>query len=138
MKIYETYSEAFGSDIRLTYNNNGVLIRYEVIDEDLAATQSLSLFAKIIINEGEFLRLAKEYGLKFKEKDREITFEMFYERYGYKVDKTLALAEWNKLLKQEQLAAYDHIPKYYAQLKLNGGLGRKYPVRYLKHKPWVQ
>lgn len=137
MKIYQVNSTTFGSDVQLTYNHNGCLVGYQVMNNDIAGIPK-GVNIRLQLNEEEFLQQMKAHNMKVTEVDRNITFEIFYERYAYKVDKSLAEAEWNKLTKVDQLAAFDFVPKYYAQLKLNGGLGKKYPVRYLKHKPWVQ
>lgn len=136
MKIYQVHSNIMLGDVRLTYNNHGILVCWEAVDQLTPAT--VELRSTLLLSEALFFETAKKHNLKFFEVNRKVTFDMIWERYAYKVDKALALAEWNKLTEEERVAAYDFVPFYFAQLKANGGLAKKYLVRYLKHKPWVQ
>ncbi len=141
MKIYEVHSELFGGAVRMTFNEPGVLIRFEAVNQDVdklnydADQQVPSIRLRLTLS--GFLSMCEAYRLKPLEISREITFDMFWDKYAYKVDKPLAMEAWNKLTKEDQLAAFDFIPRYNAQLK-QSGLARKYAVRYLKHKPWIQ
>lgn len=140
MRIYEIHSSVFGGPVRMTFNAHGILICFEVMNQD---TEALNIkedelpTIRLRLVQDLFLSMCEAYTLKPVEVSRELTFEMFWDKYAYKVDKTLAQEQWGKLSKEDQLKAYDFIPRYNAQLKTSG-LARKYAVRYLKHKPWVQ
>lgn len=135
MKIYELHSDAFGCKVRLSYNDSGILMNYEVMIPDVEQVASKAV--KLFITEDHFKETVAQLGLKCTEIDRVITFEMFWKRYAYTPDKKLAMDEWAKLSKAEQLLAYDFIPRYDTQLK-QSGFNRKYAVRFLKNKPWIQ
>lgn len=135
MKIYELHSDAFGCKVRLSYNDSGVLMNYEVMNPELNQVAAKAI--KLFITEEYFKEIVKELGLKYTEIDRAITFDIFWKRYAYTPDKKLAIDAWAKLSKEEQVLAYDFIPRYDTQLK-QSGFNRKYAVRYLKDKPWIQ
>lgn len=135
MKVYEVISPAYGGPVQVTFDD-GVLVKFEVITTP-QITPSLDKI-RLSIRESDFMAEMSAWKMAVKEVDRAVTFDMFWTRYNYKVDKALALQEWNKMSRADQVAAYDFIPVYEAQLKLNGGLAKKYAVRYLKHKPWIQ
>lgn len=133
MRIYQVHSGVFGCDVQLTYNHNGILVGYQVTNNEVINIVGGTI--RLSINEQEFLEMMKTHNMKVIAVDRVITFDMFWDRYGNKVDKVLALKEWDKLLKDEQLLAFDKIAAYETMLKRSGyNRSKKDPVRYLKHK----
>ena len=133
MKQYKYFSKGFNCEVTVCYLE-GMLCAV-VIDKVKPIQVDRAFF---YTSESAFLKSCNEHKVKVTEVAREITFDMFWDRYKYKVDKPLAIEQWDKLSREDQVRAYDFIPAYEAQLKLNGGLAKKYAVRYLKHKPWVQ
>lgn len=134
MKQYKYFSPGFNCDVTCCYLDGKLCA--VVIDEVKEGVNNDKAF--FYTKEDLFMKVCKDNKIKVTEVARDITFDMFWERYKYKVDKPLAVKAWDTLTKEEQVKAYDFIPAYDAQLKLNGGLGKKYAVRYLKHKPWEQ
>ena len=63
----------------------------------------------------------------------DITFERFWSDYGYKVGKTRAQAEWNKLKRDEQALAISRIKRYKYFCDTNDHQ-LLYPERYLKYR----
>lgn len=133
MKRYQYHSNGTNSLITLTYVN-GLLQGVEL--EPYEANPDSNARAQFFISEVLFLKSCQVHKTQVTEIGLEVTFEMFWERYAYKVDKHQATEAWQKLSKDDQLKAYNFIPRYNSQLK-GSGLARKYPVRYLKHKPWI-
>ena len=132
MTIYQVASTTFGCDVQLTFNPNGALIKYEVMQADIDTNgDNIRLHTK----EADFLEIMKKFNMKVTKVHRKITFEMMWIRYNYKVDKALAMAEWNKMPEEEHTEAYDGVPAYEAHLKAHN-IAKKYLVRYLKHKPY--
>jgi hypothetical protein len=73
-----------------------------------------------------------------KEITREVAFEMFWEKYDYKISgKEEAKRAWQKLSKINQLMAFDYIKQYEGQLKLNP-VSKLYGASYLNAKRWVK
>ena len=65
----------------------------------------------------------------------DVTFDDFWDKYAKKVDKPLAVKEWEKLSDSEKSEAYQGINKYndFCQKERTA---RKYPCRYLSYKSW--
>lgn len=64
------------------------------------------------------------------------SFEEFWEAYRYKHDKLDAEAAYEKLSVTDKIAAIEGIEKYDRWLK-HTGIAKKYAVRYLKKKEWL-
>lgn len=73
-------------------------------------------------------------GAQLLEEKVEITFEMFYEKYGYKRDKKKAITCWNRMKEADRIAAYYYIQTYLTTLK--PGISIKLPVSYLRSEIW--
>jgi hypothetical protein len=116
---------------RLHYDNNE--LRRVEADPDF----DRSFFTWLVGNEMYLEeKIANYKSDKIKVELMKVTFEMFWNRYGYKEDKQLAKDEWNKLREDEQLEAYKGVEKFHAK---HGGYGKPalpYAVRYLKRKRW--
>ncbi len=66
----------------------------------------------------------------------DISFEAFWKKYDYKVDRQQAETFWNKMSKPEKLSALAGINKYKYQCKLKN-TAMIYPVRYLRNRRWL-
>jgi hypothetical protein len=66
----------------------------------------------------------------------EITFDRFWEEYGYKKGKVRAQAEWNKLPFDEHVMAIAKIKPYKFACQTHNH-EMIYPERYLKHKRYT-
>jgi hypothetical protein len=65
----------------------------------------------------------------------DLSFEGFWSKYEYKVDKQQAEHFWNKMSKPDKLAALAGINKYKYRCKLKN-TAMIYPVRYLRYRRW--
>lgn len=70
------------------------------------------------------------------EADFEVTFKMFWEKYGHKVDKKRAEAVWDKLSKTKQVQAYFGIDKYRKYLSRTHWAVQMEAKSYLKNERW--
>lgn len=129
MKIYQLPSTIFQCDVRITYNDHGTLINFEVMNPD-AKPENATETSRLYVTENGFKEAVKHFGLKVIEVQREITFDMFWKRYNYPLDKQPAQKAWMKLSKDSQIRAYDYIPMYESQRKSTGS-NKKYPATYL-------
>lgn len=75
--------------------------------------------------------------LAFTDSTYEITFEMFWDAYGKKVNPHLCKPIWNSYTPAQKLKAYTGVRKYQAFLDAQSYLrGKADPVNYLKKKYW--
>jgi len=66
-----------------------------------------------------------------------VSFETFWDEYGYKLDRLKAQKIWDKLSAKDQQEAIRYIPIYEAHIK-DKGTAKKYAKTYLADKPWVK
>jgi hypothetical protein len=130
-------SPAFEGEITFKYDLKGYLKAFESNAElsDDQVKWLLNNLPKTLEDIDEMRR--KKMSGTIKQVYKEITFDMFYNAYGYKEDKQEAMKVWSKLTAREQQEAYDYIPRYKANLAHNG-VARKYPKTYLRQKPWIR
>ena len=71
----------------------------------------------------------------FVVQDKEITFDMFWDRYDDKARSSLkkTRAKWDKMKLEDQVRAYLFIPKY---LRNKGTADKKYATTYLNDELW--
>lgn len=65
----------------------------------------------------------------------DLSFEAFWNKYEYKVDRQQAETYYNKMSKPDKLAAISGISKYKYRCKLKN-TAMIYPVRYLRNRRW--
>lgn len=131
-RTYEYFSHGCQSNVKLTYRN-GLLCMVE-IEDNKPVNEDPN--ARFLIREEQFIGTCAKFKIPYTEVHREITFDMFWDKYAYKVDKPEALAKWNKLTKLDQKGAFDFIPTYNTFLIRNSGISRKMPKTYLHNKTW--
>ncbi|MBL7902919.1 MAG: hypothetical protein JNK73_13060 [Bacteroidia bacterium] len=133
IRIFQYYSSGMQSNIKLSYND-GFLCAVE-IDEPKEIKEDKAHF---IVREEFFLKLCKHHNIAVTEVEREVSFEMFWERYNYKASGRIpALKAWEKLTKAEQISAYDYIPAYLGHLKMSK-TAPKYGSSYLNSKIYIK
>lgn len=131
MKIYQYYSPGFNSNVTLSYNN-GLLVAVDVDAPIQLPSQHRCYF---FTNEADFVGSCKQNKMPFTELKREVSFELFWDKYAYKVGKEEAKQQWAKLSRIDQEAAYDYIPAYNGRLKQSNE-ARRHPSTYLHKKTW--
>lgn len=133
IKYYQFHSKSLGTIVTVGYDD-GILKSMEAQEPQVDTDGLWSLFKR----EAQFLEEAAKKGVKVTPLKREITFDMFWDRYAYKISgKPEAQKAWNKLSRADQAAAYDHIPVYEGQLKLNP-VAKLYGSSYLNAKRWIK
>ena len=64
----------------------------------------------------------------------ELTFDLFWDAYGLKVDRAHALKVWNRMSQADRLTAYERIPQYNYYLQTRPNQNKLYPATYLNGK----
>lgn len=131
MKTYQYFSAGFNCNVSLTYFK-GLLKSVDI--EEFEARDDINR-AYFIIREEDFIRNCTQNKIKFIEVSKEITFEMFWDKYEYKVGKHEAEEQWKKLSKLDRAEAFYFIPRYNARLK-SETVSRRHPSTYLHKKTW--
>jgi hypothetical protein len=124
-------SKRFKGSMRFGYNN-GVMYIFEN-NADLNAGQ-IDYFEHNFPIRIENLPLIKgETGTLQETTD--LSFDNFWEKYAYKVDRISAEKYWEKMSDEEKLNAICGISKYKYRCKLKN-TAMIYPIRYLRNKRW--
>jgi hypothetical protein len=137
INIYEIYSNPLGCNVCMQYQD-GILFSFKsenpTFDVELCKDKRYVMF----FTEQAFLNAAKEHKVKVTIVKREVTFDMFWDRYNYKTSgKKEAQDVWKKLSKQDQIGAFDYIPIYEGILKITP-VNKLYGSTYLNKKRWIK
>jgi hypothetical protein len=138
MKTYQYFSVGFGCNVQVTYKD-GIIYTVELEDStlDVNSIEADNEKCWFFIYEKGFLSATKGK-TKVTEINREVTFDMFWDKYDYKISgKEEAKRAWKKLSKLDQLLAFDYIKQYEGQLKLNP-VSKLYASTYLNAKRWIR
>jgi hypothetical protein len=77
----------------------------------------------------------RKKGTKVRTLSLDISFEAFYEAYGYKEGKKSGVNAWKLLSKVNKVKAIDYISTYNNKLAVSG-YNKKLPASYINAKPW--
>ncbi len=136
---YQYFSPGFQCMVEIAYKD-GIFLSAATEDPNIEIKESTGNInankAYFFVYEEAFLESTKNNKTLLKV-EREITFQMFYDRYEHKVGKHEAEKAWNKLTKRDRHDAYNWIPAYNSWLKLNP-VARQYPASYLNAKRWIK
>ncbi|MDW8420128.1 MAG: hypothetical protein RML37_12025 [Chitinophagales bacterium] len=131
---YHLTKHTFNGHIALTYVDG----RLECIDTREAALDDERhrwVHSRAPLRADELPKFCAAAGFICTEVTDEVTFEAFYNAYGYKEGRKKAEAAWNRLSKAEQWKAYRYIPRIKAKKQLSGE-ALPYPATYLNQKRW--
>lgn len=129
MQEFILTSDRFSGSMRLGYCN-GILEQFEN-NADLNEAQ-LDHFTRNFPFRLSFLETMN--GVTIKE-ITDLSFNAFWVKYDYKVDKQQAETFWNKMSRPDKLAALAGITKYKYRCKCKN-TAMIYPVRYLRNRRW--
>lgn len=137
MKRYELISERSNIIVELHYEKQ--LLQAVIFKGGNARPEYFVFVVKNMDTEGKMHTAARHYGYSVEliEDSARVSFEDFWERYGYKVDKKRALDKWKKLKPEEQRRAVEYISKYKNELRRTG-VAQMYPKTYLQNKIWEE
>lgn len=130
MNCYIIHGQSFKGNVTLEYDHNDrlVLISFECEMTDAQHTQ----FIKAVpLFEADFIERATKSGVVYTVKPVDLSFELFWNTYNYKVgDKGRAEKLWTKLSEAEKVCALKAIPAYNRFLQLKN-VGKAYAETWL-------
>lgn len=135
--IYEFYSKPLDCNVTVSYKDHR-LVEFKaedpLFDVELYQDHKYHLFS----SEKSFIKAVKEHDIKVTILKREVSFEMFWDKYNYKASgKIEASRAWERLTKKEREEAYDHISVYESQLK-SKPVSKLHGSSYLNAKRWIK
>lgn len=136
MKKFVITKETFEGVIVLEYDVQGNLCLADLREAELTEVQIENLCRNLPPKIENIMPFCDKLKLKVVEQEIEITFEVFYTKFGFKKGKFEAEKAWNKISKGDQIKAYMYIGSYKRDLKLNTWKTSLYPASYLNKKRW--
>lgn len=134
MREYLIHSTKLGTDIRVIFNDDGLLVGF-AIDGNLTEGEHSKMMRGLPHKESELDQVRKFKGVTVTEMEPDLSFETFYNSYGYKVSKLEAERAWNKLNKSDKLKALKGIRRYIKSCE-NSRRGLCHPSTYLNKRRW--
>lgn len=133
MKEYMFTAPSFEGSVSFFYNAEGLLTGFQ-LEGSVLRKQHTWLLSKLPLTESQLgiFRVIKNANVR--EVKRDITFEIFYERYPVKRNKKRAQTTFARLSRADRLKAFNYITYY--QKSLKPGVELKYPDTYLRNEPW--
>lgn len=131
MKEFVLTSKKFEGTLHFKYENE-VLVSFE--NNAKLDDVQLEFFVRNFPFKSGYLELIKGTGQITEITD--LSFNTFWTRYGYKVDKVNAEKYWKKMSDPDKVLALAGIVKYKNNCNATG-IGMVYPERYLKNKRWL-
>jgi hypothetical protein len=137
MKEFTLTSSSFTGEVIFEFNDVGLLMSFSAKAANLSEKQQVFLLKNLPRELAEVkAMLEKSPNAKFTELQREITFEMFWNRYDPPANskkKKKALPRWNKMSKAERAKAFYYIAKYEGNMR---GEAKMYAETYLNSELW--
>lgn len=137
MKAYLVTSPKFSGTAEIIYNGDGVLVRIDTANTDMDGFRVEQFKRAVGAIENE---LTARFGsdTTFVPTTHEITFEMWFNKYGYKVDKKRAESIWKRINDASIYArCWYGVEPYDRFLKRKGGkIEKMYPKTYLSSNAW--
>lgn len=134
MKIFTFTSDAFLGHWELEYDVNGFL-RNCTNESKMTDPQYMWLSKHFPIHEHQLPDIVGKTGRVTEITD--LSFDMFWERFGNKQAKVNAQNAWKKLSKAEKVKAVEGIHPYNYHLQINTHLTKMLPASYLNGKRFL-
>lgn len=135
MKKYQLTSKGFEGAVVFGYRD-GWLVYYEnETDMDLKGLQWISRHFPVEESHLGWLQDQVKSGV-IKQVPMDLSFDVFWEAYGKKINKKRCEPLWAKLKDSDRLACIESIKPYEGFLRRHTGRAKKDPENYLKDRMW--
>jgi hypothetical protein len=135
MRRFLITSKKFAGTAELIYNQEGDLTMINTRQSDLKSTL-LAHFKHSVPVHVDAIETAFSNETTIVEADFEITFDMFWNEYGLKINRKRCEQLWDRLSTSKKVAAWLGIVEYKKFLKANEWRKQADPETYLKKEYW--
>lgn len=120
------------------YDLTGMLVRFEVLDGQLSQQQAQWLFQPHHFpwHESRLQPWFKNKKVTIETGEPDLSFDAFYNAYGYKIKKVVAQRSWNRLSRADRMNALTGIRSYDNHLKRHPNKQKANPSTYLNQRYW--
>lgn len=138
-KEYTVIGSSFKGAMVFKYCLNGYLTSFELKDSDpLTEKQQNWMFrlGKFPYKEQELQAWKAIVNFTITEGELDLSFEVFWNAYGHKVKRQMAMKSWTKLSDDDKIAALAGIKHYLGYLKRKKNIEKAHPSTYLNQRYW--
>lgn len=135
MKKYILTWPGIAGHCTLIYDENGTLAKVDVSQCEFTVDSIEKLLSQLSARVGNIKSKLPEV-TNIQVQEIEVTFEIFWRRYGKKINRLRAVKLWDKLSTSDMLRAYNGITRYNKYLKQEGWRGKADPETYLRNRSW--
>lgn len=136
MKYLLTSNKLKGK-ILLEFTGEGILCHMEVDPQDASVEMMKWFLGRLPLHEAAMDPKIYNHLLKIEPVPEDLSFESFWDAYGYKVGKKYRVKKlWESLDNTDRAAALAGIRKYDRYLNLHKGIAKAYAETYLRHRYW--
>lgn len=131
-------SETFTGEVHIIYGDDNILLCLDFQQAELNIQQRHYLKERTPIVYGE--QFAGHFGnarLAFVQEGYEVSFDMFWNAYGKKINAKRCEAIWNKMSKGDRAKAYFGLFAYLRYLQEQSWRSKADPETYLKKQMWL-
>lgn len=137
MKKFIATSEVYPGEVHIIYGTNNLLMIVDFSAAELSPEQVEWLKTRIpTMYVKETFANYFSRNMTIVKGDYEITFEMFWQKYGRKINPKRCKPLWNALSQTNKVKAYHGISTYFAFLESTGFRAKADPQKYLTYKMW--
>ncbi|MBQ9254991.1 MAG: hypothetical protein IJ180_09495 [Bacteroidales bacterium] len=139
MRTYSITSDKLQGEILVTFDENDNLQNIDLTNANMTEGERNWFLANkpSTIEKLMTLKDKSKFNMKIElVPEKEITFEMFWQRYDdkYNSSKKRTKQKWDKMSKSEQAKAYNYINRYFSNIPY--GTRKKYAETYLNAELW--
>ena len=135
MKKFSITSERIGGEIELYYEQE-LLSVVSFSKAQMTAVQKRAFLNEVPVLLADLEAFVLQRNITCIAASIAITFEMFWDKYNYKVDKKRAQVILNKLTNNQQIEAYYGIDGYKRYLKRTDWRNQMEAKSYLRNERW--
>jgi hypothetical protein len=138
MRTFETQSTRLGCEIRLHYNNNGVLSGFLALTEESKSPEELIAFINFVpLTVEDLYKVSKHNKIPLVEILPDLSFQAFWDSYNYKDggSKKRANGLWEKISAKDRALAIGYLPKY-DKFLAKKNIEKAYASTYLNNRYW--
>jgi hypothetical protein len=137
MNTYLIQSKSGKTKMIFTYNSNGFLISFEAEPSDIKTETLQWIYKHFPYTEAGIDKFKPLDYVTVSKVAADLSFEAFYNLYGYKVGKKERTKRlWDALPEVDRIACLAAIPKYKRWLASKNNMEMLYPETFLSQRRW--
>ncbi len=134
LTTYTMTAKNYPSVMQFKYDLNGLLKTFKVLEGELNEEQRAFLFSRRFpYNESKIQKWQKLDNVELVIGSPDLSFEVFYDQYKYKVGKLKAQRAWDKLSKADRISCLKSL-KAYDDYLFRKKIAKAYPATYINQR----